>query len=309
MAGSAMSDFAKKPPKEKAMIFIIIAALLGLVYWQFLHKPAQKAKQAALEELESEEGRKVRLAGDRKARDLLAARSAELRRENEKNQRALPTSAELPAFFEMLGRKVSESGVEVKKWTNKKEIPGASFVQVPLDIELTGTFMQLKRFFSSIDPRSQARGQAVDEDRLITIEEFTLKDPKVKNAEIVLVASFTASTFRQDAPAAAAAAAAPPAGAASPAGAAGSGSAGSGSAGSAGSGSAGSGSARSGSGSATPAAGPTGLGAAITGTGTVNPLPKVSGDVNAAMTADQKRIDDAAKKAADQAEGRMGGNL
>jgi type IV pilus assembly protein PilO len=300
MAGSAISDFAKKPPKEKAMIFVIITAALGLLYWQFLHKPAKKATAAAYEEQQAEETRKDKLRRDRIARDELAKRSAELRRENEKNQRALPTSAELPAFFETLGRKVSEAGVEVKKWTNKKEIPGTSFVQVPLDIELTGTFMQLKRFFSSIDPRSQARGQVGDEDRLITIEDFTLKEPKVKNAEIVLTASFTASTFRQDAPAAAAAAAASAAPAAAPAAPGAATGSGSGSGSAAGSGS-GSGSAK-GSG-----AGPVGLGAAITGTGTVNPLPKVTSDVNAAMSADAQRIKEAAEKAAAQAEGRMGG--
>ena len=34
----------------------------------------------------------------------------------EKNQTALPTEAEVPAFFETLQRKVAESGVEIRKW-------------------------------------------------------------------------------------------------------------------------------------------------------------------------------------------------
>ncbi len=281
MASSRISDFAKRPTKEKVMIFALIGGLIGLLYWQFFYKPAKKARAAAQESFESEEGRKTKLARDRKDRDELATKSDELRRKNEMQQRALPTSSELPAFFEMLGRKVGEAGVDVKKWSYKKDTALGAYVQVPIDIELSGTYMQLKRFFSSIDPRSQARAGAGSEDRIITIEGFTLKDPHVENAEVILTASFTASTFRQDAPVAPTAAPGSkplpvPAGAPKPSGS--------------GSGSAGSG---SGSGSAAP----------------TNPVTKAGAAADAAMTKDQQRIDNAARAAAVQANGKMGGDL
>ncbi|MEZ4364943.1 MAG: type 4a pilus biogenesis protein PilO [Kofleriaceae bacterium] len=130
------------------------------------------------------------------------ADSDNVNREIEQNQKALPTSAELPAFFDTLNRKVGEAGVEVKKWAYKKEVSLGSYFQVPLEVEITGTFHQITRFFASLAPRpSSGDGEAVEQDRIITVEGLTLRNPLVKNREIILTASFTASTFRQDAPA------------------------------------------------------------------------------------------------------------
>ena len=246
--GGALADFARRPPREKAMIFGVIALLLGLLYWQFMLRPLQK--KSAREQVQNktliDEG--DTLSMQLEAFKDLGTKQIALNRQIEQDRKALPTEAELPAFFETLNRKVGDAGVEVRKWEYKREAKVDDFYRVPIEIELTGTWNQIKKFFVSLVPHDDA-GAAGDlpreEERIITIEDLSIADPAVKNGEILLTAKFTASTFRQDEkkmdpppPGTAPAAAKPP----TPA--AGTGSAGSGSAGS------GSGSAGSGSGSA-----------------------------------------------------------
>jgi hypothetical protein len=123
-----------------------------------------------------------------------------LKRIIDENQKALPTGAELPAFFDTLNRKVNEAGVEIRKWEYKTDIPVDAFVKVPVEIELTGTFFQLKRFFASLVQRGVSVRGEEERERIVTIENLQLTSPTVRGREILLTAKFTASTFRQEGP-------------------------------------------------------------------------------------------------------------
>src|SRR5207237_314156 len=134
--------------------------------------------------------------------DELVADEAHLHEEIEQNQKALPTESEMPAFFDMLSRKSGEAGIELVKREIKKDIiieaggppppppgtkaapatavvGGASFIKVPVDIEVTGTFYQLKKFMASLRPKAPSAQptdpDAVEEkDRIVTIEQLAI---------------------------------------------------------------------------------------------------------------------------------------
>ena len=232
MAGF-ISDFARRPRGFKVATFAAIAGVLGLVYWQLAYEPLQadiaKAKSDRVLELDD----KKDLRKQKSELAELITRRGKLASKIEQNQKALPTEAEMPAFFDMLSRKIAEAGVEAVKRELKKEVtldpsagstpakpanaaqakaavaaaaaaasanaPRTVFLKVPVEIEISGNFYQLKRFFASLRPHPPDRDggdDGVEKDRLVTIENLALSEPKVKNSEIVLTARFTASTFR-----------------------------------------------------------------------------------------------------------------
>lgn len=205
MASAALEDFARRPTGYKAGVFAGILMLLGGVYYQFGYKQLN-------DKLEEERGNSAQMARKKAdmERDEIAFRELQtkmvaLKRIIDENQKALPTGAELPAFFDTLNRKVNEAGVEIRKWEYKSDVPVAAFVKVPVEIELTGTFFELKRFFASLVQRGVTRasasgGPSADEERerIVTIENLQLSNPQVKDREILLTAKFTASTFRQE---------------------------------------------------------------------------------------------------------------
>ncbi len=205
---SAMADFAKLPTRQKVMVFAIVGIVLALLYRQFI----LKGLDSDLEEAQNENASKIsvnkKLERDIPEFDKLKERMITLKRIIDENQKALPTEAELPAFFETLNRKVLESGVEVVRSRQGNEETVGTFIKVPIEYEIQGTYGQIKKFFASLVPKRKKPGQAAEpvpgaeqgveeRERIVSIENLSLTSPFVRNREILLTARFTASTYRQ----------------------------------------------------------------------------------------------------------------
>jgi type IV pilus assembly protein PilO len=223
-SGGMMADFGRLPAQKKALVFVVIGLLGGLLYWQFAWKSLTRDLDAAEADNQAKAQLNKKLADDIPKYEELKTRMKELTQIITENQKALPTEAEVPAFFETLERKVTESGVEIIKWRKLAETPVETFMRVPVEIEVNGTFMQIKRFFASLIQRGvlTTSDSGVEErERVISIENLQLIQPVVRNREIKLTAKFVAVTFRQEdkaevAPAKAGAAPKPGAGPATP---------------------------------------------------------------------------------------------
>ena len=215
MASAMVADFARMPTQRKVMVFAVIGVLAGLLYWRFMYRSLDDDLELAQADHTSKQQAVKKLEDDLPKYEELRTHMARLRELIEKNQTALPTAPELPAFFETLQHKVAESGVEIRKWTNRNEEPVESFIKVPVEIEIAGTFMQLKRFFASLvqgdirpagqasddranDERDRAERERGVRERIVSIENLALSSPTVRNREIILSAKFTAVTFRQE---------------------------------------------------------------------------------------------------------------
>jgi type IV pilus assembly protein PilO len=205
-----MADFARMPPEKKALTFVAIGLLLGVVYWKLAYKDLDESVAAAQVEHDNKVQRARTLGEDIQKFQELRTRMTKLRELIEKNQTALPSEIEMPAFFDSLQRKVAEAGGEIRKWSNGTGESIESFVRVPVEVEMTGTFLQIKRFFASLvqpdlraPPGAEAQASA-EPQRIVSIENLALTNPTVTNREVVLNAKFTAVTYRQEDKAAAA---------------------------------------------------------------------------------------------------------
>ncbi|HVK89398.1 MAG TPA: type 4a pilus biogenesis protein PilO, partial [Kofleriaceae bacterium] len=181
-ASGPMADFARLPNDRKVLVFVVAGGLLGLLYFQFAYKPLADDLEAATEENSAKARLNKKLGDDIPEYENLKTRLKDLDERIARNQEALPTEAEVPAFFEMLERKVRQSGVEVTKLTKLNEAPFESFIKVPVDIELTGSFMQIKRFFASlvqkdVSPSAQQSSEGEDRERVVSIENLQLVNP------------------------------------------------------------------------------------------------------------------------------------
>lgn len=201
-----MADFGRLQTRQKVIVFVLIGALLGLVYWKLLYGKLKENLVQAEQDHDERVARNEQLPKDIKEYELLNSRLTSLKRLIDENAKALPTEAELPAFFETLNRKVIESGIEVVRSSQGKEEPVERFIKVPINYEIQGTFVQFKKFFASLLPKKKKPGQpdapagdqSVEErERIVSIENLSLTNPVVRNREIQLTARFTASTYRQ----------------------------------------------------------------------------------------------------------------
>jgi len=204
---AVMADFARMPTKQKVMLFGIVGLVIGLIYWQFAYKKLKSDLAEAEAAHTAKLATNVKLEKDIPEFAKLKARMVNLKRMIDENQKALPTEAELPAFFDMLNRKVLESGVEVVKAKQLAEVPVETFAKVPVEYEIQGSFLQIKKFFASLLPKKKRPGEArpagdvqevEEKERIVSIENLSLTNPVVRNREIKLTAKFIASTYRQE---------------------------------------------------------------------------------------------------------------
>jgi type IV pilus assembly protein PilO len=195
---TVMAEFGQLPTSRKVLFFMVMGLLLAGLYYRFVYTPlAEETAEARAVHVSTRRAHAAGVANLGKYEQLRPAMD-ELRVELARHQAALPTEAEVPAFFETLERKVKESGVEITKWTKRTEEPIESFVKVPVEIEITGTFMQIKRFFASLVQKHVTAGDGAERERIVSIESLLISQPQVQSREIVLAARFVAVTFRQD---------------------------------------------------------------------------------------------------------------
>jgi Tfp pilus assembly protein PilO len=199
MASSgAMADFARLPTNRKILIFVGIGGALLFFYHRFIYKGLAEARDKAEKTYNSVAQQNKQLEDDIPRFTELRKKKGDLDAQFIAMQKALPTEAEVPAFFETIENKLTDAGIDDMKFSKKNEEPFDQFVKVPLNVEITGSFMQIKRFFASLieKKRVDEQGRQV-RDRIVSIENLSLTNPTMRNRELVLTAKFTAVTFRQ----------------------------------------------------------------------------------------------------------------
>jgi Tfp pilus assembly protein PilO len=204
-APAFLQDFARMPNQRKVLVFVVIAFLLGALYWQFFYKSLVADLEGAEAGNNQRRGTDAQLAADIPRFEELKKKVKDLEEIIAKNQTALPTRAEVPAFFETIERKITESGVELQRWRRLNEENVDGFIRVPVEVEMVGTYMQIKRFFASLVQKGvmptggAQQGDAPQErERIVSVEGMSLTNPFVKNSELRMTARFVAVTFRQD---------------------------------------------------------------------------------------------------------------
>ena len=198
-----LDTVAKWTSSQKLMALFLPPLLVGALYYQFGYVAASET-HTALESQQAELlNQQAQLDRDLEIKKQLTQRMEELQQNIRANERALPTSAELPAFFDFLQRRAGEAGVTTRKWDQQASEKVDIYVRVPVKIEVAGSFANLVKFFYLLGPLGKDAGQGGTEslgfgERIVSVENLTLGNAQIEDGEVTLVAGFTAATFYLD---------------------------------------------------------------------------------------------------------------
>ena len=192
MAGrDYLGELSRKPLGFKLGLLGGILAVLGFFYWQFMYSGASEDLTRAKNKNRLLRQDNERLKNDKKEWDQLVLQEKELQEELTRNKVSLPEASELPSFFYHLQKQAAGAGIKVNNWSRLKETPVESYIKVPVQMEIVGTFYQVNNYFKLL----------FETDRIITVEDMTLAFHASENDEIKVKSTFVASTFRlPDAP-------------------------------------------------------------------------------------------------------------
>lgn len=102
-------------------------------------------------------------------------------------QEKLPKSAEIPSLLQRIHNQAKTAGLEIRKFQRNPDIARDFYMEIPVDMELNGTFDELANFFYYVSRMT----------RIVNVSSIGLKRTKSGlNADGALAVTARATTFR-----------------------------------------------------------------------------------------------------------------
>ncbi len=181
-----LDQIAKLPkPVRQAMAPVIGMLVLG-AYLYLAFFPAQDK----LQQLQADaKAKQIELSKAKSVADNLPAFEKEL--ENLEGElkialRQLPDSKEIPGLLTDISTLGKSAGLDIKRFKPNSEVSRGFYAEVPLEIQFTGTFHQVVRFFDLIAKLP----------RIVNVGELRMSIQDEGSEETVLHVSGKATTFR-----------------------------------------------------------------------------------------------------------------
>lgn len=152
----------------KIIIGVVFVALVGAAYFVIFYGEIESEISSARQQVS---GLQQELAQAKEARTAFNRDLAEVKRREQlvnKQKTILPDKAETPTFLSSVQTVATVSGIQLVGWAPQDEAPADFYAKVPMQLELSGKFHQIARFFYGI-------GQA---NRIINIENIAMEATK-----------------------------------------------------------------------------------------------------------------------------------
>ena len=180
-------DFKKLPRYVQVIISIAPSLIISIVVIILLILPKNKEIKA-LENKISVQVNEI-AKNDSKAAKLsqLTAENERLRKRLVELKEQLPEEKEVSSLLKQVSDLCIKSGLEISLWKpeEKKTHPSGIVYEIPVKVELTGSYHNLGYFFSSLTRLN----------RIINLSDIKLSEPKTEKEKVIVRVVFTATTF------------------------------------------------------------------------------------------------------------------
>jgi type IV pilus assembly protein PilO len=183
---SLITQILRLPRQQKVGILAGLILLLLVVSYFYVYLPGGEKVTRLTEETGS-------VRGDRDRKRVLSANLPKLQKElrdwDAKLKIAvaqLPDRKEIPDLLSSLSTKARESGLEIVLFRPRAENFQEFYAEIPVDIVVRGGFFNAATFFDEVGKLN----------RLVSIDNIDLKNPKVGSDQVVLEISTLATTYR-----------------------------------------------------------------------------------------------------------------
>jgi len=185
-----LDNVARWPIAIKLATFFISAALIiALGYWLMVQQSLEHFNSLKSEEISLKKDFELK---QQQAINLQAYRN-QLQIMNERfgaMLKQLPAKNEMPGLLEEISKTGLTSGLKFELFAPQPEIAHDFYVELPIKITVSGTYMQLAIFLSRVAEMS----------RIVTLHEFSIEGVSSKDSQTVsedeLVMNITAKIYR-----------------------------------------------------------------------------------------------------------------
>jgi type IV pilus assembly protein PilO len=181
-----IEDFSKIPQRQKLIALLAAVVLLGMLHY-FLIYDGQST------ELSDKEQQSDKLNADLVEKQAIAENLDKYRveihrleNELEKAKSLLPDESEVPALLAQISSLGSKAGLEISRFEPQHEEAKDFYARLPFRVKVAGSYHEVASFIDSVGHL----------ERIVNVENISMKEPAIKNKKYVLNTEFTVTTYR-----------------------------------------------------------------------------------------------------------------
>ncbi|NLF25467.1 MAG: type 4a pilus biogenesis protein PilO [Deltaproteobacteria bacterium] len=181
-----IENFLERPASHKIAFWVFSVVFISFVFWQYFFKGSWEEWEKLQEKVEN---LNVQIQEQQRiARDLPKFReeTAALDKKLAALLRELPDKKEIESLLKSVSVLAVDTGLEVIKFAPQKEIHRGFYAELPVSIELRGTFHQLATFFDEVGHLA----------RVVNIRDVMITIEMEGAREVLIRSKCTAITFR-----------------------------------------------------------------------------------------------------------------
>ena len=171
---------------KKILIVLAVGLLVPIVYYfKWFNPTVAEIDELTMERAEAQrkyESQK-KIADDlpRFNREIEQLRDALLH-----SIQQLPNKKNVPELLERFATLAQESGVRISRFSLSPEATKGFYVELPINMELTGGFHNIAVYFDKIGK----------EERIINVKNVAVRNPRVEDGETLVTVTCLATTYR-----------------------------------------------------------------------------------------------------------------
>lgn len=187
MALKLKIDIKTLSPAARIVLTILPSVIITVIAIVFLILPRDKEIKRLNAEITKQENEIAKDQAKAAKLDILKKENERLRMRLEELKLQLPEEREVSGLLRQVSDLGIRSGLKIILWKpeQKKDHPSGIIYEIPVDVELSGSYHNLGVFFSSLTKLN----------RIVNIGDIKLTDPKPQKNEAILKITFKATTF------------------------------------------------------------------------------------------------------------------
>lgn len=175
------------PPYQKAVASFLVLLIIGAAFYYFFVFP-KKNSILVMEREISKLQNEINI-NNTKARklDQLKKENKILEHELTLKQEQLPSEAEVESLLKQVSDLGLAVGLDFKLWkpAPKRESPSQLYLEIPVDVEITGDYHTMATFFDRVGRLP----------RIVNIENIQVSNPETEKDRVILQTRFVATAF------------------------------------------------------------------------------------------------------------------
>lgn len=182
----SIENVLEMPAQVKIGILCGTIALIGGLFWWFMYMPVSEELVTAQEEIDTLKLQIAEKVGIAANLDKFEDEVSRLDKELERALRELPDKKEIDQLLDRISDKARDAGLEIQLFQPQGERIQDFYAEVPVELEVSGTYHELASFFDEIAHLS----------RVVNVQDFTMDKPKKAPAGVMLDTRVVVTSFR-----------------------------------------------------------------------------------------------------------------